>query len=75
MSALSPLQAKALALVVGAVLEAVSAAGPTGAPGGVLYAAMMAQGCTLGQFESLMGALVRAGKLRKQGECYFPAGG
>jgi hypothetical protein len=67
---LKPNQAAALMTVVSAVLEAVKAAGPLGAPGGVLYAALMAQGCTLQQFESLMGAMVRAGRLVKKGECY-----
>lgn len=67
-------QMNALRAIVVAVTEAVRAAGATGAPGGVLYAALMAQGCTLNQFESLMGALTRAGKLSKCGECYFVGG-
>jgi hypothetical protein len=70
---LNPNQARALALVVEAVVEAVKAAGPNGAPGGTLYAALMSQGCTLSQFESLMGALVRLGKVRREGELYFAA--
>lgn len=73
MSGLAPEQAHALRLIVLGVLEAVAAAGPAGAPGGVLYAALMTAGCTIGQFDSLMGALVRTGKLRKQGELYFIA--
>lgn len=68
--ALSPQQASALRLIVSAVMDAVKAAGPDGVPGGVLYAALMAQGCTLSQFESLMGALVRNGSLVKSGEFY-----
>jgi hypothetical protein len=67
-------QKKALAMIVAAVVDAVKAAGPSGAPGGVLYAALMAQGCTMSQFESLMGALVRAGKLTQSGHLYFVGG-
>lgn len=66
-------QLKALSLIVHAVVDTVKQAGPLGAPGGVMYAALMAQGCALSQFESLMGGLVRAGKIQKRGECYFPA--
>ena len=42
-----------------------------GAPGGVIYAALMGQDCTLSQFKSLMVGLVRAGKLRRDGDLYF----
>lgn len=66
-------QVDALMLVVEAVTEAVKAAGPLGAPGGYLYAAMMTQGCTLRQFESIMDAMVSAGRLRKAGEIYHLA--
>lgn len=64
-------QAQALKLVVSATLDAIRAAGPDGAPAGVLYAALMAHGCTLSQFESLMSALVRTGKARQAGLLYF----
>ena len=64
-------QARALRLIVDVVVDAVKAAGDHGAPGGVIYAALMGQGCSLSQYESLMGALVRAGKLRRSGELYF----
>lgn len=69
-------QTRALALIAAAVLDAVAAAGPTGAPAGVLYAAMMARGCTLSQFESLMGALVGIGKLTHDAKAhlYYIAG-
>ena len=63
-------QARALALIVEAVIDAVKTAGPTGAPGGVLYAAMMSFGCTLQQFESLMSMLVRTDVLKRDGQCY-----
>lgn len=70
----SPQQAAALRLIVSAVLDAIRAAGPTGAPGGVLYAACQAHGATLSQFESLMRALERAGKVERDGDCYHIVG-
>lgn len=73
--ALTPDQIKALRLVCDAVIDAVRAAGSLGAPGGVIYAALMGQGCTLSQFESLMSGLVRAGKLHRDGDLYFVTGG
>lgn len=63
-------QAQALRAIVAAVVDAIAAAGPLGAPGGTLYAALMAHGCTLSQFESLMAALVRAGKVTRSGDLY-----
>lgn len=65
-------QIKALKAVADAIIETVKGAGPLGAPGGHIYAALMAQGCTLHQYEQIMSGLVRAGKLRKSGDCYFP---
>lgn len=62
-----------IALICEAIIESVAVAGPLGAPAGTLYAALMAHGCTLDQFNSIMGALVRIGKLRQQGNLYFVA--
>lgn len=62
---------QALKAVCDAVLASVKAAGSLGAPAGTLYAALMAYGCTLEQFESIMGALVRIGMLKKRGHLYF----
>lgn len=42
-----------------------------GVPAGPMYAAMMAHGVTLDQFNQLMGVLVRLGKLRQSGDLYF----
>jgi hypothetical protein len=64
-------QAQALRVIVDATVDEVKVAGDRGAPGGVLYAALMAHGCSLSQFESLMDALVRLGKVRRQGHLYF----
>ena len=64
-------QVLALKMLCDAVVEAVGAGGTDGVPGGTLYAALMQQGCTLNQFESLMTALIRAGKVTKRGQLYF----
>jgi hypothetical protein len=72
--ALTPEQIKAIRAVCDAVLDAVRAGGSLGAPGGVIYAALMGQGCTLSQFESPMAGLVRAGKLCRDGDLYFVTG-
>ena len=69
MAALSNAQAQALRMIVDAVLDTIKQS-PDGAPAGHLYAALMAQGCSLNQFESLMGALTRKGMIRKSGDVY-----
>lgn len=56
--------------ICNAVLESAHAGGEMGAPGGVLYAAMMTYGVTLDQYERIMGGLVRARFLEKRGQCY-----
>jgi len=67
----TPEHVKALRAVLEAILEAVAEAGPTGAPGGVIYAALMAQGCSLAQYQSLMDGLVSVRRLRREGDLYF----
>ena len=74
MAGLTEQQRAAMKLVVDAVLDAVKAGGPTGAPGGVIYAVLMGQDCSFNQYTSLMGALVRTNKLRQDGDLYFIAG-
>jgi hypothetical protein len=68
-------QVKLLRMVADAILSTVREAGPLGAPGGVIYAALMAQGCTLHQFQQIMGGLVRAGMLTQDGDCYHAVEG
>jgi len=63
-------QVAALRAVASAIIEAVRAAGPMGAPGGVIYAALMSNGCTLAQYESIMSAMVRSGNLTRHGDLY-----
>lgn len=64
-------QIAALRQIGRAIVESVRAAGETGAPGGILYAALMAQGCTLNQFEQIMAGMVRARVLTQEGHVYF----
>lgn len=64
-------QLQAIRAVCDAIIDTVKAAGPLGAPGGVLYAGLMTHGCSLAQFQSLMSALVRSGKLSRRGDCYL----
>jgi len=70
---LTPTQANALKIAVDAVLDAVKAAGDRGAPGGIIYAALMQHGASFSQYESLMGALVLTGRLRREDDLYFVA--
>jgi hypothetical protein len=63
-------QAQAVRIVCSAIVDAVKEAGDLGAPGGVLYAVLQAS-ISLAQFEQLMSALVRTGKLRRDGDLYF----
>ena len=67
-------QIKALRDVGAAIIEACECAGHTGAPGGVIYAALMRHGCTMAQFQSLMRGLCKTGHLRQDGDCYFATG-
>lgn len=63
-------QISALRAIGDAIVDACKAAGEMGAPGGHLYAALMAQGCTLSQFQSIMSGLELAGLVTRHGECY-----
>ena len=60
-------QAQALQRIAAVVIEACDAAGSLGAPSGVLYAGLMAQGCTLSQYQQITDGLVRAGMLTRAG--------
>lgn len=62
---------KALSQILAVIVSTVKAGGPAGVPGGAIYAALMTQGCTLEQFETLMGYLVRSDKVRKSGHLYL----
>jgi hypothetical protein len=45
---------------------------PNGAPAGPMYMACMEMGMSLEVFETVMSALVTAGKIRKLGHVYYP---
>lgn len=64
-------QLDSLRIICDAIIEAIKAGGPAGASGGILYSALMGQGCSLNQFQSLMAGLIRAGKVRQEGQFYF----
>ena len=65
---MTPNQAAALQHVAAAILEAVDAARKLGAPSGVVYAALMGQGCTLEQYQKIISGLARAGMLDTAGD-------
>jgi len=64
-------QMLAVAMLANAIVDTVRE-GDTGfgVPGGPMYAAAMAHGVTLHQFEMIMSGLVRVGRLTKHGDCY-----
>jgi hypothetical protein len=62
---------KLVVFLAQAVLETVAEMGEQGAPGGVLYAALMVYGIGLETFESIMEGLVAVGKLRRSGDLYY----
>lgn len=43
-----------------------------GVPGGYVYAALMHVGCSFEQYEGIMEGLVKAGQIKKRGDCYYP---
>jgi len=62
-----------LTLILDAIVESIAVAGTHGAPGGVLYSALMAQGCTLNQFQQLMTLLIAQKRVTQSGSLYFAA--
>ena len=58
---MTPQQIQAVRAIARAIVEAVREVGT--APAGPMYAALMGQGCTLNQFQQIMGQLTRAGFL------------
>jgi hypothetical protein len=64
-------QQRAVIEVVAAVLDTIKEMGPQGAPEGPLYAALMGSGCTLNQFQGIVGILVRSGKVRQSGHVLY----
>jgi hypothetical protein len=54
-----------------AIVAAVAAGREAGADGGLLYAGLSGEGCTIDQFQALVGAMVGAGLLCRVGERYY----
>jgi hypothetical protein len=63
-------QIRLVRMIADGIVDTVREAGPLGAPSGPMYLAMQEQGCTLSQYQSIMGALVRAGRLVQDGHVY-----
>lgn len=68
---LNKVQLKALTIAMLAVLEAVQVAGSIGAPGGVIYSALMAQGASYNQYQSLMASMVNRNYVTLDGNNYL----
>lgn len=68
--ALLPQQA-ALVRAIQAVHETIVECGDAGAPDGVIYAALMTQGCSLEQWERIRDLLVGSGLVEKRGNLLF----
>lgn len=68
--AILALRATALAIV-----DVVKDAGPMGAPGGLIYLALMNKGASYDTYEQIMAGICDAGLIEKRGECYFAKAG
>jgi hypothetical protein len=53
--------------VVRLIYVAIAESGPLGVPAGTVYAALMAHGCSLQQYEKIEATMVRSGLIRKSG--------
>ena len=65
---MTPQQIQAVRAVARSIVEAVREVGT--APAGPMYAALMGQGCTLNQFQQIMGQLTRAGFLTHDADAH-----
>jgi hypothetical protein len=61
----------ALAELCSIIVACVKDMGPAGAPSGPMYAALMATGMSLDQYQTIMAGLVAAGKLKQVGHLYY----
>lgn len=62
---------RALAEICAAIDMTIQETGSHGAPAGVLYAALSAQGCSLDMFSRIMGAMVATGRVRYSNHVYY----
>lgn len=65
---MTPQQIQAVRAVARSIVATVREVGT--APAGPMYAALMSKGCTLNQFQQIMGQLVRAGFLTHDEESH-----
>ena len=66
MNATPEMKAKALSMLVDAIMESIKAAGPMGAPEGHLYAALMTvPNFRVEHLDMILDALVKAGKVTR----------
>lgn len=63
-------QLQAIRAIADAITESVREAGDMGAPSGIVYAALMGH-MTLDQYYQFIAGLVRAGKLRQEGDLLY----
>lgn len=59
-----------LRALLDAVVDTVAEAGPQGAPGGILYTALMQHGISFESYTAIMSTLVKQGRLRHSNHCY-----
>lgn len=65
------LKRQAAQQIVKAVYDTIKETGEDGAPGGVLYAALMNIGVDYDGYNLIMGTMVEQGLVMKQGELYY----
>ncbi len=68
---MTPQNLKILSQLIDAIVEAVKESKEHGAPGGILYAALMGHGFGLEEFEILMKVAVATKRIYKKGDLYF----
>lgn len=59
----------ALRLAMACILDAAEAAGPQGAPSGVVYATLNAHRLTLPAYQQILDMLIEVGKVTVSGHC------
>jgi len=64
-------QIKGLRVIMAAIIDATIAGGEFGGPSGIIYAGLMAKGCSLIQFQSLTTSMKNAGLITQEGDSFF----
>lgn len=68
---MTPTEARAVASVARAIVDTIREVGRI--PSGHLYAALAEHGCTLAVYESIVGAMIDAGAVRREGDVLIAA--